>query len=95
MNICVLFNNVVMEIFGMDYFENVNQNEKGINDIINCNIVSLTKMTAIVLPGMIERKAGVMINNASGAGRTPLPFMTVYSATKAYVDFFPGFKIYL
>ena len=75
------------------YFDESVRNENDINNIINCNIVSLTKMTAIVLPGMVERKKGVIINNASGAGRTPIPFITVYSATKAYVDFFSRFCI--
>ena len=82
-----------MELGGFQYFDESVRNENDINNIINCNIVSLTKMTAIVLPGMVERKKGVIINNASGAGRTPIPFITVYSATKAYVDFFSRFCI--
>ncbi len=45
-------------------------------------------MTAIVLPGMVERKRGIIVNNASASGRLPTPLLTVYSATKAYVDFF-------
>ena len=37
---------------------------------------------------MEARKKGAIINVASGAAFTPQPFMTMYSATKAYVDFF-------
>jgi len=50
-------------------------------------------MTAIVLPGMVGKKMGIIINNGSGAGRSPVPLNTVYSATKAYVDFFSRLKI--
>ena len=71
-----------------EYFDKWAENEKGINDMINCNIVSLTRMTAIVLPGMVKRKGGVIINNASASGRIPTPLLTTYSATKSYVDFF-------
>ena len=84
-----------MELGGFQYFDESVRNENDINNIINCNIVSLTKMTAIVLPGMVERKKGVIINNASSAGRTPFPLLTVYSATKAYADFFSRFHISL
>lgn len=45
-------------------------------------------MTAICLPGMIKKRKGIIINNASASGRTPTPMLTVYSATKAYMDFF-------
>ena len=61
---------------------------KNLDDMINCNILSVTKMTAIVLPGMVQRNGGVIINNASASGRIPVPLLTVYSATKSYVDFF-------
>ena len=59
-----------------------------INNIIHCNIISVTKMTAIVLPGMTARGGGVIVNNASSSGRFPVPLLTLYSATKAYMDFF-------
>ena len=45
-------------------------------------------MTALCLPGMLRKKKGIIINNGSGSGRIPTPMLTVYSATKAYMDFF-------
>lgn len=45
-------------------------------------------MTAICLPGMVKKRKGIIINNASGSGRMPTPLLTVYSASKAYMDFF-------
>jgi len=88
LDIGVLVNNVGMSYKHPDFFDVYAQSDKTVNDIINCNITSLTKMTAIILPGMIKKNKGVIINNASGSGRLPTPLLTVYSATKAYVDFF-------
>lgn len=45
-------------------------------------------MTAICLPVMLRKKRGIIINNASASGRLPTPLLTVYSASKAYMDFF-------
>ncbi|ELU03064.1 hypothetical protein CAPTEDRAFT_219336 [Capitella teleta] len=59
-----------------------------IQDIINVNCHSVTMMTRLVLPGMVERRRGVIVNNASASSIYPLPLLSVYSATKAYVDFF-------
>lgn len=88
LDIAILVNNVGMGYAHPDFLENVLDKEDFVNNMINCNITSLTKMTAIVLPGMIKKKKGVIVNVASGSGRVPTPLLTVYSATKAYVDFF-------
>ena len=45
-------------------------------------------MTSIVLPGMSERKKGAIINVSSASGALPTPFLSLYSATKSFVDFF-------
>lgn len=54
-------------------------------DEIELNCVALTVLAREVLPGMIERGQGAIINVASTAGFQPLPTMSVYAATKAYV----------
>ena len=64
------------------------ESDSNINKLINCNIVSCTKMTAICLPVMLRKRKGIIINNASASGRIPTPMLTVYSASKAYMDFF-------
>ncbi|XP_062596817.1 very-long-chain 3-oxoacyl-CoA reductase-like, partial [Saccostrea cucullata] len=56
--------------------------------IINVNITSVTMMTSIVMPAMVERKKGAVINISSAGGVHPIPLQTVYSASKAYVTFF-------
>lgn len=52
---------------------------------IQLNIVTLTQLTRLYLPGMIERKDGKILNVASTAGFLPGPNMAVYYASKAYV----------
>jgi len=54
-------------------------------DMIQVNIVALTELTKRVLPGMIARKRGRILNLASTAAFLPGPLMAVYYATKAYV----------
>jgi short-subunit dehydrogenase len=53
--------------------------------MIDLNIGALTDLTHAVLPGMIERKRGGILNVASTAAFQPGPGMAVYFATKAYV----------
>jgi len=52
------------------------------------NIVALTRLTKKLLPPMIERKRGAVLNVGSCAGFLPIPEFAVYAATKAYVTSF-------
>ncbi len=54
-------------------------------DMIELNISSLTALTKLFLPSMLENKSGKILNVASTAAFQPGPFMAVYFATKAYV----------
>lgn len=54
LDIGILINNVGMSYNLPDFFESLD--EKFINNMIHCNIVSVTKMTAIVLPGFIKKR---------------------------------------
>jgi short-subunit dehydrogenase len=53
--------------------------------IIQVNVVALTHLTKLLLPGMVARKRGRILNIASTAAFQPGPLMAVYYATKAYV----------
>jgi len=59
-----------------------------VQNLIVCNINSVTYMTRIVYPGMVERKRGAVVNISSALGRMPSPLTAVYGATKAYVENF-------
>jgi len=61
------------------------------NDLEEClrqiqlNVTTLTHLTRLYLPSMMERKSGRILNVASVAAFQPGPLMAVYFATKAYV----------
>jgi 17beta-estradiol 17-dehydrogenase / very-long-chain 3-oxoacyl-CoA reductase len=88
LDIGVLINNVGVAYEYPEYFHLLKDVEQFANNMIHTNIISMTKLTAIVLPDMVAKKRGIIINVGSAAGRKPLPLNTVYSATKAYCDFF-------
>ncbi|HTS88538.1 MAG TPA: SDR family oxidoreductase [Gemmatimonadales bacterium] len=53
--------------------------------MIQVNVVALTRLTRLVLPTMVRRRRGRILNVASTAGFVPGPLMAVYYATKAFV----------
>ncbi len=56
-----------------------------IGEILQVNIVALTELTRLLLPGMIARGHGRVMLVASVAGFQPGPRMAAYFASKAYV----------
>ena len=54
-------------------------------EMLQVNVTSLTHLTGLLLPGMVERRRGGILNVASTAAFQPGPGMAVYYATKAYV----------
>lgn len=49
------------------------------------NMVTLTELTRLIAPAMVDRGHGKILNIASTAAFLPGPLMAVYYATKAYV----------
>jgi len=56
--------------------------------MIATNVSGLVAMTRAILPDMVKRGSGTVINIGSVAGDTPYPGGNVYGATKAYVEQF-------
>ncbi|CAN5393271.1 bifunctional NADP-dependent 3-hydroxy acid dehydrogenase/3-hydroxypropionate dehydrogenase YdfG [soil metagenome] len=56
--------------------------------MIETNCKGLVTMTRFLLPAMVERGSGLIINIGSVAGAYPYPGGNVYGATKAFVDQF-------
>lgn len=52
------------------------------------NMVALTALTRKLLPQMIAKKRGAILNVSSSAGFLPIPGFAVYAASKAYVTSF-------
>lgn len=53
--------------------------------MIDLNVRSLVDLTHRLVPGMVARKHGAILNVASTAAFQPGPYMAVYYATKAFV----------
>jgi len=54
-------------------------------EMIEVNVAALTRLTALLLPPMLVRRRGAILNVASTAAFAPGPDQAVYGATKAYV----------
>jgi short-subunit dehydrogenase len=54
-------------------------------DMLQVNVAALTHLTRLLLPGMLERRRGAVLNVGSLAGFVPGPNKAIYYATKAYV----------
>jgi uncharacterized protein len=54
-------------------------------DMVQLNIAALVDLTHQFLPQMQERRSGSILNIASIAGFQPMPYFSVYAATKAFV----------
>jgi short-subunit dehydrogenase len=75
----ILFNNAG---FGsIDWFENLDPH-RDIATLIRVNLIGPMLVTRAVLPDMIERGSGHIINMASVAGLIAAPLITTYSASK-------------
>jgi hypothetical protein len=59
-----------------------------IHAMLELNIVALTRLTHHLLPMLCQGGRGAILNVSSIAGLIPLPHMSVYAATKAYVNSF-------
>lgn len=88
MDVGVLVNNAGMSYEHAEYLHNVDM--ATVSDIIAINVTALTKMVQTVLPGMVERKRGCIVNISSGVSTalSSCPLLDVYAASKAYVDVF-------
>ena len=82
----VLVNNVGISF---PYPEHYLKTDKQLDDqILNINIQSMLSMTRLLLPQMVEKKRGYVINLGSFSGDVPVPLLSTYSASKAFVEFF-------
>jgi hypothetical protein len=78
----VLVNNAGYGVFGRFDSETDTKLEL---EMIQVNVAALTHLTKLMLPGMVKRGRGRILNIASTAAFLPGPLMAVYYATKAYV----------
>ncbi|RZC49649.1 hypothetical protein C5167_018092 [Papaver somniferum] len=86
LDVGVLINNVGITYPSAKFFHAVDE-EIWMN-IIRVNIEGTTRVTMAVLPGMLKRKKGAIVNIGSGAAIVvpSHPLFAIYAASKAYVD---------
>lgn len=77
----VLVNNAGLGVYGR-FFETDLAKQL---EVIQVNVAALTDLTGRILPGMVARRRGRILNVASTAAFQPGPYMSVYYASKAYV----------
>jgi short-subunit dehydrogenase len=61
------------------------ESKERITGMLDVNVRALVEMTHAFLPGMLARGRGQIVNVASNAAFQPVPFLTVYAATKCFV----------
>ncbi|GMN49092.1 hypothetical protein TIFTF001_018258 [Ficus carica] len=88
LDVGVLINNVGVSYPYARFFHEVD--EELLQSLIKINVEGTTKVTQAVLPGMLQRKKGAIVNIGSGAAIVipSDPLYAVYAATKAYIDQF-------
>ncbi len=81
----VLVNNAGLAL-GLDPAQNADLDH--LDRMIATNVTGLVHMTRALLPGMVERNRGHVVNIGSVAGSYPYPGGHVYGGTKAFVKQF-------
>lgn len=71
---------------GYGYFHESNIEKQ--SEMIELNVKALVRLTYRFLPPMITKNHGAVMNVSSAAGFQPVPFMSTYAATKAFVTSF-------
>lgn len=84
-NVDVLINNAGLAL-GLEPSQKTNLEDW--DTMIETNCKGLVHMTRAILPQMVERRTGHIINIGSIAGNSPYPGGNVYGATKAFVKQF-------
>jgi len=83
LDVGVLVDNAGLSYPYARYFHEVD--EELMRSLIRINVEGVTRVTHAVLPGMVERKRGAIVNIGSGSASVipSDPMYTIYAATKA------------
>ena len=77
----VLVNNAGFGIHGAFASTEIDDNVR----LLNVQLTAALKLTQAVLPSMVSRRSGRILNVASVYSFSPVPFQSVYSACKAFL----------
>ena len=85
-DIGILVNNV--GILGPHWMPFLDLDENIVKDIISVNVLSCTSLCHAILPGMVMKGKGAIINIGSMCSICPVPYLATYAATKHYIAAF-------
>lgn len=77
-DIDILVNNAGVELA----IEFTRQSRDDIANQIDVNLAAPLDLTALVLPGLLAKKRGAIVNISSMSGKSPTPYNAVYAASK-------------
>ncbi|KAF9616560.1 hypothetical protein IFM89_030327 [Coptis chinensis] len=90
LDVGLLINNAALGYPYPKYFHEVESEYA--DSVVRANVDGVTWVTKAVLPVMLRKKKGAIVNIGSGAGSSSIvpsyPLFTVYAATKAYIVMF-------
>jgi len=87
-SIGLLVNNVGMGYDHPEYFLEIEDCGTMTKNMVSLNVSSVLNVTRAVLPAMVNRKKGAVINISSASSLQSTPLLSVYSSTKAFVNRF-------
>ncbi|XP_050526565.1 very-long-chain 3-oxoacyl-CoA reductase-B-like isoform X2 [Daktulosphaira vitifoliae] len=88
MDIGILINNAGQCYSHPEYFLNFKDDDPTFKNIIRCNIISIVNMCRIVMPAMVKKRRGIIMNIGSLSSPCPSPLLTVYGSSKTFVQKF-------
>ena len=86
LDIGILVNNVGM--LGPHWMPFTEMDEKVVNDIISVNMTCGTMLCHALLPEMVRKGRGAIINISSSCSAFPVPYLATYAATKHFIAAF-------
>ena len=57
-----------------------------VRSVLRTNVLAIAQLTTALVPAMVERRRGGVLNMGSGAGLTVMPAAAAYSASKHFID---------
>ncbi|NWS61971.1 DHB12 reductase, partial [Chunga burmeisteri] len=88
LEIGVLVNNVGTSYVYPEYFLDVPDLDEVSASVVPSSVLIMVPLFHDNIPSLPFRSKGVILNISSAAGMYPTPLLTLYSATKAFVDYF-------
>ena len=86
LDIGVLINNV--GILGPHWMPFLEMEAKDIKDVMNVNMMATVSLCHAVLPGMVKKGKGAIVNISSVCSNFSVPYLATYTASKSFVSAF-------